>query len=66
MDHPATHPSAELASLLRWEATGGTWDVSRWRPDWVEVALLSCDAGQEMGRIASSAADLIAYVAEES
>ena len=64
MDAPGSDPSADLAALLRWEATGGTWEVERRRPGWVEVALLTCDGGQEMGRIASSSYDLVAYVAE--
>lgn len=66
MDVAGREPSADLAALLRWEATGGTWEVSRLRAGWAEVVLLSCDAGQEMGRIPSSAADLVAYVTDES
>lgn len=50
-------PSDELAAVQRWQATGGEVRVLSWGPP-VEVALITCDGGQEMQRIVSDAADL--------
>jgi hypothetical protein len=40
-----------LARLRRWEESGATWRVVVRTPDDVEIALLSCDAGEEMDRL---------------
>ena len=54
---PSTSPSDDLAALLRWQATGGAVQVVAWGPP-VVLALLSCDGGQEMQRLTSTADDL--------
>jgi hypothetical protein len=43
--------SDALARLRRWEESGATWRVLVRTPDSVEIALLSCDAGEEMDRL---------------
>lgn len=40
-----------LARLRRWEDSGATWRVLVRTTDSVEIALLSCDAGEEMDRL---------------
>lgn len=51
-----------MAELLRWEQAGGIWRVVTVRPDWVELALLSCDGAEEMARLGSADPQLITYV----
>jgi hypothetical protein len=40
-----------LARLRRWEESGATWRVVVRTPDDVEIALLTCDAGEEVDRL---------------
>lgn len=49
--------------LQRWEEAGAVWRVMSRRPDSVTVALLRCDAGEEVERLQSQDPDVIAYVA---
>ena len=46
------------ATLDRWIASGGHWEVVGERGDVVTVALLTCDGGQEMDRVTLSASAL--------
>jgi hypothetical protein len=55
-------PSEDLAALLRWEDSGGAWEVLSRRGDRVEVALLTCARDERMGLLRSRAADLTAYL----
>ena len=43
--------SEALDRLRRWEESGATWRVLVRTPESVEIALLSCDAGEEMDRL---------------
>ena len=43
--------SDALARLRRWEESGATWRVLVRTPDSVEIALLTCDAGEEVDRL---------------
>ena len=43
-----------LARLRRWEESGATWRVVVRTPDDVEIALLTCDAGEEVDRLRTS------------
>ena len=43
--------SEALERLRRWEESGATWRVLARTPELVEIALLSCDAGEEMDRL---------------
>lgn len=52
----------DLAALLRWEASGGTWQVAARRPDRVTVVLCRCDGGEEVDRLVSVDPSLIAYL----
>lgn len=46
---------AELVSTLnRWQDSGAVWRVVERRSSWVTVALLRCDAGEEVERLTSS------------
>jgi hypothetical protein len=51
-----------LARLRRWEESGATWRVIVRTGEDVEIALLSCDAGEEMDRLRSADAELLEYV----
>jgi hypothetical protein len=55
-------PEDPLAVLRRWEVSGGIWVVRSRDARGVDVALLTCDAGEEMARIASADPALLAYL----
>lgn len=61
MDPMAT-PSPDLVRLLRWEDAGGTWQVAASPADTVTLSLQRCDAGEEVDRLTSAAADVVAHV----
>ena len=46
--------SAGAAALRRWRDSGGTWRVLARHGDTVTVALLTCDAGEEVDRITAT------------
>jgi hypothetical protein len=48
--------------LRRWEAAGAQWRVVARTPGRVDVALLTCDAGEEVGRFASGDPEFLEYV----
>ncbi|MGA5299956.1 hypothetical protein ACPCHT_08510 [Nucisporomicrobium flavum] len=54
----------DVGRLRRWEDSGATWEVLTRGPDGVVIALLSCDAGEEMDRLASADPELLDYVGE--
>ncbi|MBK8448291.1 MAG: hypothetical protein IPL41_16830 [Micropruina sp.] len=58
--HPS-EPSDDLAAVVRWQAAGGEVAVLTWGPP-VVVSLCTCDGGQEMQRLTSSAPDLLAHL----
>jgi hypothetical protein len=51
-----------LDVLRRWEAAGAQWRVVARTPDRVDVALLTCDAGEEVGRVVSGDPEFLEYV----
>ena len=54
--------SDDLARLQRWADSGALWQVVRRDADGMEIALLTCDAGEEMGRLRTSAPDVLDHV----
>jgi hypothetical protein len=58
--------SGPLAKLQRWEDSGARWRVVSRTPDGVVVALLTCDAGEEVDRLRSTDADLLAYLGDRT
>jgi hypothetical protein len=54
-----------MTVLRRWEEAGGTWKVVVRAPERLVVELLTCDAGEVMGRLVSAPPDqaLAAHVA---
>jgi hypothetical protein len=52
--------------LRRWTDSGGTWQVVHRGGAGVEVLLLTCDGGEEMGRIVSSDPALLGYLGDRS
>lgn len=61
---PDDRAEGDLARLLRWERAGGTWQVVGRTPDALTLALLSCDAGEEMARLTSADPQVTSYVGE--
>lgn len=58
-----TRTSAQLIdALTRWHDSGGVWRVLTRHPTRVTVALLRCDAGEEVDRITSGNPDWLAYL----
>lgn len=49
--------------LRRWEASGAVWEVLGRTGDELTVALLTCDAGEEMGRVRSADPAMREFVA---
>ena len=54
--------SDALARLRRWEESGATWRVLVRTPDDVEIALLTCDAGEEVDRLRSADPAVLKHV----
>ena len=54
--------SDALARLRRWEESGATWRVLVRTPDDVEIALLTCDAGEEVDRLRTADPAVLAHV----
>ena len=52
----------DVERVIRWQETGGTWKVLASTPAEVLVALLSCDAGEEMDRFRSADPALLSYL----
>jgi hypothetical protein len=50
--------------LRRWEAAGAQWRVIARTPDRIDVALLTCDAGEEVGRVSSDDPEVLEYVGD--
>ena len=50
------------AVLQRWEDSGAVWRVISRSAGWIEISLLTCDAGEEMDRLTSSDRELLDYV----
>lgn len=53
-----------LAVLRRWEDSGAVWRVVRRSPHEVQIALLTCTAREEMGRITTADPRVLAYVGD--
>jgi hypothetical protein len=58
--------SDDLDALRRWETGGAVWQVVDREAGLLDVALLTCDAGEQVGRIRSAEADLAAYVGDRT
>ncbi len=56
--------SADVGRLRRWEGAGGTWQVLGRTPGDVVVALLTCDAGEEVDRLHSTDPALRDYIGD--
>jgi hypothetical protein len=54
--------SDALARLRRWEESGATWRVLVRTPDSVEIAMLTCDAGEEVDRLRSTDPAVLEHV----
>ncbi|MFM9378121.1 hypothetical protein [Gordonia sp. VNK21] len=51
--------SDDLDRLLRWEESGALWQVLGPVGETVTVSLRTCDGGEEMDRLISSADDVL-------
>ena len=53
-----------VAQLRRWTDSGAVWRVVSRAAGGVEIALLTCDAGEEVARLRSREPELLAYIGE--
>jgi hypothetical protein len=58
--------SEDLDALRRWETGGATWQVLAREVGVLDIALLTCDAGEQVGRVRSAEPDVLAYVGDRS
>ena len=58
-DSTSQHP---LDVLRRWEESGAVWRVISKSKDAVDIALLTCSAGDEVERIHTSDLEVLAFV----
>ena len=58
------HEPEPVEVLRRWEASGAVWEVLAESGQDLTIALLTCDAGEEMGRVRSSEPALRDYVGD--
>lgn len=56
--------SDDLGRLRRWEDSGARWRVVLRTADEVELALLTCDTGEEMGRLRTAVPDVLDHVGD--
>jgi hypothetical protein len=62
-DDPAVE-AGELSRLRRWEQSGAIWQVLRRTADGVDIALLTCDAGEQVDRVRTADPALIAWLGD--
>jgi hypothetical protein len=58
--------TSDVGRLRRWEDSGATWQVIARGADGLVIALLTCDLGEEVGRLTSADPDLIGYVGDRA
>jgi hypothetical protein len=58
--------SNDLAALRRWEAGGANWRVLGRSAAGLDIALLTCDAGEQVGRLTSTEPDVLSYVGDRN
>jgi hypothetical protein len=56
--------SDAVTDLRRWADSGAIWQVIARTAGGIEVALLTCDAGEEVARLRSADPELLAYVGD--
>jgi hypothetical protein len=56
--------SDDVERLRRWEGAGGIWRILGRTPTDLVVALLTCDAGEEVGRLHSTDPALRTYIGD--
>ena len=54
--------SEDLDALRRWEAGGATWRVLARTEGELDLALLTCDAGEQVGRLQTREPDVREHV----
>jgi hypothetical protein len=54
--------SEDLDVLRRWEDGGAAWRVVARSQDTLDIALLTCDAGEQVGRLLSGEPDVREHV----
>lgn len=50
----ATLPGGLVEVLTRWEESGGGWRVLSIKDDWIDIALLSGDTGEQVTHVGSA------------
>lgn len=62
MAHDTRTGDELIEELRRWQDSGAVWRVLQWQPGQATVALLRCDAGEEVGRITSDDPRWLAFL----
>ncbi len=57
-------PDAPLEALRRWGDSGAVWRVLSRSEAGVEIALLTCSAGEEVGRLRTDHPGVMAYIGD--
>lgn len=47
-------PGGLVEVLARWEEAGGHWRVLSSSADWIDIGLLTCDAGEQMSHVSGA------------
>lgn len=55
-----------VARLQRWQDSGAIWRVTARRGECMTVGLYTCDGGEEVDRLTSSARELLRFVGERN
>jgi hypothetical protein len=61
-DHESRSGADLVEALRRWEDFGAVWRVLDRDATAVTIGLFRCDAGEEVGRLVSGAAELVSFV----
>jgi hypothetical protein len=65
-DSDADHEGSAIRILLRWTDSGGLWRVVSRSAVRVDIALCSCDGGEEMDRLSSTDPAVLRFVGGRS
>jgi hypothetical protein len=56
--------SSDLERLTRWELSGAAWRVDARSSDGLVIALLTCDAGEQVDRLETADPGVLAHVGD--
>jgi hypothetical protein len=63
---PLSGQHSPVETLRRWETSGAVWQVASRTPTGLTISLLTCNGGEEVGRLVSSDPELLRFVGTRS